>query len=295
MIGNNSICLLRPNGFKECIEFFLGKTFFDQQKIVLIAAVFQPQIGGRFRKEHTGVGNVLKIIAEAFLHKLELVRCHIPDQISNVTQNLVAVSRGQDDFMIEEIQLTGDHKGIALRGNDGDPEHNFFIGLAYLGGIDVEKDYDTALEMISGAAEEGLPEAMEKLVSMYREGEGTARDYDKAIAWQEKLAERYKSIFAETKSENDALRYIDTLWNLGNYVYEKRDIAKAKEIYGEMLSETLSINESFDFVWAKRALSVSYDNLGDIAEAEGSLTEAKRYYALFLEIAEEIAAIRTSR
>ena len=45
---------------------------------------------------------------------------------------------------------------IAKRENDNDPEHNFFIGLAYLGGIDVEKDYERALKLITFAADHGV-------------------------------------------------------------------------------------------------------------------------------------------
>lgn len=48
---------------------------------------------------------------------------------------------------------------IAIAENDTDPEHNFFIGLAYLGGIDVEIDHERAKRLIEGAAEAGLIEA----------------------------------------------------------------------------------------------------------------------------------------
>lgn len=64
--------------------------------------------------------------------------------------------------------LNKNFKEIALLENTKDAQHTFFIGLAYLNGIDVEKDYERAVELIHEAAEEGLPEAMEKLVSMAR-------------------------------------------------------------------------------------------------------------------------------
>ena len=58
-------------------------------------------------------------------------------------------------------------KAIALSGKEKDTAHDFFIGLAYLGGIDVEIDTDRALELITDAARKGLPEAIEKLSDMY--------------------------------------------------------------------------------------------------------------------------------
>lgn len=74
-------------------------------------------------------------------------------------------------------------ENVAVLENDGDPQHMFFIGLAYLGGIDVEVNYKRAVEMITFAAEHGLPEAIEKLVAMYRSGEGVKRSYETAIEW----------------------------------------------------------------------------------------------------------------
>lgn len=87
-----------------------------------------------------------------------------------------------------ELELTGalttSLRNIAMRENDKDPQHNFFIGLAYLTGIDVEVDREKAFHLIEHAAQMDLPEAIIKLVQMYRDGEGIARDYEKAIIWQ---------------------------------------------------------------------------------------------------------------
>jgi hypothetical protein len=49
---------------------------------------------------------------------------------------------------------------IAISANNTDPEHNFFIGLAYLDGIDVEVDHERALSLITFAAERGAVEAI---------------------------------------------------------------------------------------------------------------------------------------
>lgn len=57
---------------------------------------------------------------------------------------------------------------IARKENDTDPQHNFFIGLTYLDGIDVEVNHERVLSLITFAAESKencVPEAIEKLVS----------------------------------------------------------------------------------------------------------------------------------
>ena len=82
---------------------------------------------------------------------------------------------------------------IACRENDKEPQHNFFIGLAYLYGIDIEINYERALQLITSAAESNeVPEAIEKLVSMYKDGHGVKRNYYSAIEWQQKLVDYWR-------------------------------------------------------------------------------------------------------
>lgn len=92
----------------------------------------------------------------------------------------------------------------ALRENDSDLQHNFLIGLAYLSGIDVEAE---AQQLITGAVEEGIPEATQRLVDMYRTGNGVDRDYRAAIQWQDRLAALYCTNYESEKTKNSD--YID--------------------------------------------------------------------------------------
>ena len=100
---------------------------------------------------------------------------------------------------------------ITLRYRDDDPEHNYLIGLAYLSGVDVEKNPTRALELITRAAESNHPEAIEKLVTMYENGEGVKRDFEAAIEWRERLVDYYQKAFEISSSETDAKHYLDAL------------------------------------------------------------------------------------
>ncbi|MGN1409156.1 MAG: toll/interleukin-1 receptor domain-containing protein, partial [Eubacteriales bacterium] len=91
----------------------------------------------------------------------------------------------EEEFHERLVQSLGK---IARAENDGDPEHNYLIGLAYLDGIDVETDKERGLALITKAAEAELPEAMRKLYEMYIEGINVALDYRKAVIWAERLA-----------------------------------------------------------------------------------------------------------
>ncbi|MBQ9745277.1 MAG: toll/interleukin-1 receptor domain-containing protein, partial [Clostridia bacterium] len=158
-------------------------------------------------------------------------------------------------------------ENIALKENDTDPEHNFFIGLAYLGGIDVEVDHARAKALIEGAAEEGLPEAMEKLVAMYRSGEGVAKDYEKAIEWQMELVSNLKSKFNELETEKNARKYIESMFDLRDFSQELRRDADVKIICQNTLNLAHDLNEKFNKNWSKRYLAFSLEYFGEYIES----------------------------
>lgn len=114
-------------------------------------------------------------------------------------------------------------KKVALRENVGTPEHKFFLGLAYLNGIDVEIDIEIGITNIEAAAQDGLPEAMDQLASIYRFGIGTASNYDKAIYWQSHLVEAYMEQYKQNHTPENAAIYSKALYELGE-IYESNNI-----------------------------------------------------------------------
>ena len=179
-------------------------------------------------------------------------------------------------------------ENVAKPDNDDDPTHNFFIGLAYLGGIDVETDYDMALRLIEGAAERELPEALQKLVDMYNSGEGVKRDYHKAIAWQRRLADVRKKLFEADPTEENAQDWLNALWVLGDALQAVGKPKDAGVVFVEMLHGTERCEE-YHFSFVRRYQSISYNKLGDICKAQGRLAEAQQYYEQSLQIAEQLA------
>lgn len=100
----------------------------------------------------------------------------------------IAQRERTDEPAAVTARLRGLLSDLALR-QHSDPTHTFLIGIAYLSGVDVEVNHARAAALITEAAEAGLPEALEKLVSMYQTGEGVQRDYRTAVRWQRKLVE----------------------------------------------------------------------------------------------------------
>lgn len=122
-------------------------------------------------------------------------------------------------------------KQLALRENDGNPEHNFFIGLAYLSGIDVEVDHERALSLITSAADSGLPEALEKLVDMYRAGTGVAKSDEYAMLWQEKLIAVRREAFQKAPTEETLDKTFWAIYKAAEMFMESRDFPKAIQIF----------------------------------------------------------------
>ena len=187
-------------------------------------------------------------------------------------------------------------RGIALRENDKDPLHNFFIGLAYLNGIDVEVDHKRAVELITGAAETGLTEAMEKLVDMYETGDGVPRDYLVAIHWRELLTDKIRDKFERIQSQETAEAYLHHLWCLGDaFWYHTRQAAKAKDSFEAMRILAEKLVEQDATKVNLRYLSLSYDRTGYVAQLEGNNKIAKEWYNKALMIAERLATNGTRR
>ncbi len=206
-------------------------------------------------------------------------------KLSRKYREIPKCTRADDKVKLSKSLITS-LKNIAIKDNDKDPRHNFFIGLAYLGGVDVEVDHERAVSLITFSAEAGLPEAMEKLVSMYRSGEGVKRDYDTAISWQEKLCEYYEALCKENFNVNNLDEYCIKLWDLGIFQYEKRWLTEAQMTYKKMVDICTHANQKFDF---KRNLSISYSMLGNIAVAQGDKETAKDHYERAFELAEQIS------
>lgn len=197
------------------------------------------------------------------------------------------------DTLTLAAALTATLWQVALRENDGDPQHNFFIGLAYLNGIDMEVDHPRAVELITGAAEAGLVKAAQKLVEMYRNGVGVKRDYEQAIRWQEKVLAIAKAAYEETPSKDTLDTLLLYILLCGNDYFELGYLEQAKMCYaqGEPILHSAFRMRTIDTLSAQWAQTAIVNKLGDIALAEGELTEARQHYERSLTFRKELTEI----
>ena len=150
------------------------------------------------------------------------------------------ISALDDKAVISELQKR--LKTAAVRETDR-PEHNYLLGLAYLGGLHVEKDPQTAEVLIKSAAEAGLPEAVNKIAEMYATGDGVKRDFPTAITWEEKyvdLLETANPSFGKDLWNLFAAREILSDW------YERSgDIEKAYMLLYRIVDDLENFGKTF--------------------------------------------------
>lgn len=159
------------------------------------------------------------------------------EELSQKYEDIPNISDAYNDSELSDALLAS-IKEIAIKENDKNPKHNFFIGLAYLGGVDVEVNHERALELITSAAEEGLPEAMEKLVSMYRNGEGVSRNYQNVLKWNQKVLDYY----IETYGLRD-LHTVGAIEDLAYTYFEIEQLDKSLELQEQAFSLRNEIQE----------------------------------------------------
>ncbi|MCD8115656.1 MAG: TIR domain-containing protein [Oscillospiraceae bacterium] len=179
---------------------------------------------------------------------------------------------------------------LAIAENDEDPKHLFFIGLAYLCGIDVEVDRPRGAGLIQAAANADLPEAMEKLSQMYRNGEGVKRNYETSARWLEKLANHWEKRFTKSHSKRDGDKMASSYQKAGYAWREMGRPIPAKRAYQKLLTATEQMIKRFGESSIRQInLSISYECMGSVCEMEdGGLPEAGEWYKKCVALREQL-------
>ena len=178
---------------------------------------------------------------------------------------------------------------LALHTQKNTPEHTYFIGLAYLMGIDVEVDYAYAEKAIRQAAECGLSEAMTKLVSMYATGEGVKYNLEEAIYWQKRLCESQKPRFLQgDSSEENDIKYVRNVQKLTDLYLSAEHIEEAKQASVSMNEAGLALVNCYTNAHCKRLLAHSYEVTAQVEKHFGNNELALGKFLLAIETYESI-------
>ena len=151
------------------------------------------------------------------------------------------------DLIAEKVRTE-----LSLTFND-DPEHRYYIGLAYLNGVDVEADPEKAFSLITSAAADGVDEAYKKLVDMYRTGTGVERDYRKAAEWSERYAEHLEKQMPDVRERAADPRYVSAWLEAGENLEFVMEDGKALRAYEKSLSGKMTAGDIASYVWQMEA------------------------------------------
>ena len=108
-------------------------------------------------------------------------------------------------------------------------KHDFYIGMAYLNGVNVEVNHALAFSLIKRAATKRHPEAINQLAIMYAEGKGVNRDPDTALAWLNYRVDLMRSSSNPHVLCGIMLEYLESCTNLNRF---SQAAAMAREVIG---------------------------------------------------------------
>jgi len=181
-----------------------------------------------------------------------------------------------NDKELLSMKLSGALKNVKRKDHGNDHEHNYLMGLAYLEGIDVEKNRERAVSLITSAALSGNPKAMLKLYRMYENGDSVELNYNKATMWGEKVLEYCKNTFGQTDTNTlNALYNLATTYNAAGKYEEAAEMSEKlynirQKLLGEENRSTLS------------TLSVSFSSYMDMGNYKKAAEIAEKAYSLKL-------------
>ena len=182
--------------------------------------------------------------------------------------------------------------GNALSPLDGKPQkegrvHDYYIGLAYLNGVDYDVNPKKAFELILSAANAGLDTAMDRLVRMYRSGIAVKRDYQEAIRWQRKLVTITEDMVNEQETADRVHLLCFRLGKLADYLLEQRN-PESETIDRRLYELSDKYAQKYHRVDFYRGMSVICNRLGDLRMAEQRYAEAREHYEAGCRVAEHI-------
>ena len=201
---------------------------------------------------------------------------------------------------------------ISKKENDGTPEHRFFIGLAYLCGIDMEINTERALQLIDSAARAGETEepctgsvlkakkpekpcfeATEKLADMYLTGDGVPRNVEKAIEYQELLCRQYRKEYEQHYSPDEhkgfGTKYFRALIRLSDILKDAGKPQDAISRAEEALDLAQSLTDEVGKREVERDTAVICTRLGRLCQSQSNIGKAEKYYLQAVGIYEKLS------
>ena len=163
----------------------------------------------------------------------------------------------------------------------------YLQGLGWLTGENCERDPDKGAQMITAAAMSGeCPEAVLRLAQMYETGDGVARSWNAAIDWYGRYTAAMEPRFGQNEDDDESIAMAYD--SRGILLRDSGRLTAAREAFTAYNRHCEQMVAHYGGK-SERALSISYNRLGDVCKADGDLSGAKAYYGKALAIREQLA------
>lgn len=148
---------------------------------------------GNERKRDTVKGNQLILAAAERGHMPAIDVVGLMPQFFGASAKPL-LERWKKAEAIQDVDYSADYNpklsGLAASAFDGDASGQYLLGLKYLNGIGVEKNYKLAVQWFQQSAAQGFAESYYELGKMYYNGTGFQQSYADALTWYELAAEK---------------------------------------------------------------------------------------------------------
>lgn len=156
-------------------------------------------------------------------------------------------------------------------------EIEYLLGLAYLYGINVERNVKKALRKLVKCYEADYLPAMDTLIDIHIIGDGVEPSMDLVIELLRREIAILNDVFQQTHKLSDLETLIMKLSVLGDYLRSENDIEEARWAFQAVVDLYESCNRP-ESNHIKEHLVVAYFYLAKIAEANGDMQTANRYF-----------------
>jgi len=162
-----------------------------------------------------------------------------------------------------------------------DSERAYLLGMAYLRGIGVERDFDRAVRLLETATEDytmSSIEAVEQLASIYEKGIGTNVNLNKALQWYERDSTICEKVLGKDHPDTAASynNFASVYDSQGNYSNALEWYKKALAIYEKVLGKD------------HPDTAINYNNIAAVYNSQGEYTKALEWYQKALTICEKM-------
>lgn len=166
----------------------------------------------------------------------------------------------------------------------------YYLGLAYLNGINVEVNFEIAQTLLHKAADMGYVPAFEQLITMYREGQGVSRDLQKSLELQGILINGLYHLY---QSDTDTATRNKLHYHLFQMIesYEKGGLIEQAEKYLQMMHQLADIGHS-EFLLSSQEDKTSLGIYTNYLMKYASLLRKKGHHEQARDCYEKCAATR---